>query len=176
MLRLRPYKRCDAEKIVTWHKDEESFRKWCLDKYENYPITADDMNRHYDSFADSDGFFTFTAFDEDGICGHMIMRFLDEEKQSLRFGFIVIDDSRRGKGYGREMIKLAEKYAFEVLKVSRVSLGVFENNPAARKCYAGAGLTESGCDKDCYTFNGEKWSIIYMSMEAVDYFKNIYGM
>lgn len=176
MLRLRPYKRCDAEKIVTWHKDEESFRKWCLNIYENYPITAEDMNRHYDSFSEKDSFFMFTAFDEDGVCGHMIMRFLDEEKQSLRFGFIIIDEQRRGKGYGSEMLDLAKKYAFEVLRVSRVSLGVFENNPGAIKCYKKIGLTEIGYDKDCFSFNGENWSIIYMGMESIEYFRNTYGM
>ena len=28
MLRLRPYKKCDAKRIVSWIKDEISFRKW----------------------------------------------------------------------------------------------------------------------------------------------------
>lgn len=34
MLRLRPYKNCDAKTIVTWCKDEISFRKWsCWSSY-----------------------------------------------------------------------------------------------------------------------------------------------
>ena len=36
MLRLRPYKKCDAKYIVSWIKDEISFRKWCADRYESY--------------------------------------------------------------------------------------------------------------------------------------------
>jgi len=40
MLKLRPYKPCDAETIVSWCKDEESFRRWTSDRYDSFPITA----------------------------------------------------------------------------------------------------------------------------------------
>ena len=63
MLRLRPYKACDAQTIVSWIGDETAFRKWCADRFESYPITAEDLNRHYDAMADSDSFYEFTAFD-----------------------------------------------------------------------------------------------------------------
>lgn len=55
------------------------------------------------------------------------MRFIDEDKSILRFGFVIVDDIKRGQGYGKEMLQLALKYAFEVLKVNKVTLGVFEN-------------------------------------------------
>lgn len=54
MLRLRPYKSCDAKYIVSWMKDEISFRKWCADRYEYYPITGEDMNQYYDQFKEDD--------------------------------------------------------------------------------------------------------------------------
>ena len=54
MLRLRPYKSCDAKYIVSWIKDEISFRKWCADRYEHYPITGEDMNQYYESFKEDD--------------------------------------------------------------------------------------------------------------------------
>ena len=41
MLRLRPYKRCDAKTIVTWCKDEISFRKWSSDRWDSFSITED---------------------------------------------------------------------------------------------------------------------------------------
>ena len=98
MLRLRPYKACDAETIVSWIKDEKTFYKWSADRYKKYPITADDMNAFYDASAFSDGFFEMTAFDETGVTGHLIMRFTDEEQRILRFGFVIVDDTKRGKG------------------------------------------------------------------------------
>ena len=131
MMRLRPYKACDAAAIVPWIGDEVSFRKWCADRYDHYPITADDMNRHYDAFDESDSFYQMTAFDETGVVGHLIMRFVDEEKSVLRFGFIIVDAQKRGKGYGKQMLSLAVRYAFDILKADKITLGVFENNRPA---------------------------------------------
>ena len=45
MLRLRPYKACDAEKIVSWTKDERAFRQWSADRFDRYPFTGDDLNQ-----------------------------------------------------------------------------------------------------------------------------------
>lgn len=174
MLRLRPYKSCDAEKIVSWSKDEISFRRWVADRYESYPITADDMNSHYESFADSDSFFQMTAFDESGIVGHLIMRFTDEEKFSLRFGFVIVDDSKRGKGLGKEMLKLSLKFAFEILKVKEVTLGVFENNPAAYFCYKSVGFKDVQLEEiEYYNVLNESWKCLEMKIDYSDY-KNIY--
>lgn len=100
MLRLRPYKKCDAKRIVSWIKDEISFRKWCANRYNKYPINENDINSYYSTMEDLDTFFPMTAFDETGIVGHLIMRFIDENKKILRFGFIIVDDKKRGQGYG----------------------------------------------------------------------------
>ena len=103
MLRLRPYKISDAETIISWCKDEAAFRKWTSDRYESFPITSADMNKKYiDNNGDcveQDNFYPMTAFDETGIVGHLIMRFTDERKNVLRLGFVIVDDTQRGKGY-----------------------------------------------------------------------------
>lgn len=161
MLRLRPYKNCDAKAIVTWCKDEVSFRKWTSDRYDKFPITEDDMNKKYvncnGDCPEPDNFYPMTAFDESGIVGHLIMRFTDEEKKNLRFGFVIVDDSKRGKGYGKEMIKLALKYAFDILKVEKVAIGAFENNPSAYYCYKAAGFKDVRLEQpEYFSVLGEK--------------------
>ena len=75
-----------------------------------------------------------TAFDVSGITGHLTMRCTDSSRETVRLGFIIIDDRLRGKGYGREMFSMAVGYAFEFLRVRKVSLGIFENNEAAKNC------------------------------------------
>lgn len=162
-LRLRPYKNCDAKHILSWISDETAFRKWSADRYETYPITEEDINAQYMKKIDADNFYPMTAFDEKGVAGHLIMRFTDEEKQVLRFGFVIVDDKKRGMGYGKEMLLLSLKYAFEILKVNRVTLGVFENNPAAISCYQSVGFEETHPDKEEFCdILGEKWKIIEM--------------
>lgn len=169
MLRLRPYKKCDAEYIVSWIKDEVSLRKWSSDRYGAFPITAEDMNKKYvDNNGDcgeEDNFYPMTAFDESGVVGHLIMRFTDVEKKVIRFGFVIVDDTKRGFGYGKEMLQLAIKYAFEILKVEKITLGVFENNPAAHTCYKSVGFRDLESDKPWYYHGlGEAWKVIEMDL------------
>lgn len=165
MLRLRPYKNCDAEYIAGWIKDEVAFRKWCADRYDKYPICAEDINKHYSACADSDSFFEMTAFDESGVVGHLIMRFTDEKKKELRFGFIIVDDSKRGMGYGKEMLQLSIKYAFDILKVDKITLGVFENNESAYHCYKAAGFKDVELDEvEYYHIFGEDWKCLELEI------------
>lgn len=173
MLRLRPYKVSDAKTIVTWCKDEVAFRKWTSDRYTTFPITETDMNKKYlDNNGDCnepDNFYPMTAFDESGIVGHLIMRFIDEKKTVLRLGFVIVDDTKRGKGYGKEMISLSLKYAFEILRVDRVTLGVFENNMPAYHCYKAAGFKDVEAKEMICEFFGERWKILELELTKEEY-------
>lgn len=163
MLRLRPYKNCDADIIASWIKNEYAFRQWCADRYDRYPVTGADINAHYAGFADADWFYPMTAFDETGVVGHLIMRFTDEEKRILRFGFVIVDVNKRGKGYGREMLSLALQYAVLFLRAGKVTLGVFENNPAAYYCYKAAGFQDVPTEQaEYYHVLGEDWKCLEM--------------
>lgn len=171
-LRLRPYKNCDAKTIVSWIKDEISFRKWSSDRYESFPITETDMNKKYmdcnGDCMDKDNFYPMTAFDESGVVGHLIMRFTDEEKRILRFGFVIVDDTKRGRGYGKQMLILALKYAFDILKASKVTLGVFENNESAYYCYKAAGFREIPLEQEeYYNILGQRWKCIEMEADGI---------
>lgn len=165
MLRLRPYKNCDAQYITKWIKDEFSFRQWCADRYDSYPISAEDMNNHYAQFAESGDFYPMTAFNESGVVGHMIMRFIDDKKTTIRYGFVIVDDSKRGMGYGKEMLSLAIKYSFEILKVQKITLGVFENNESAYYCYKSVGFVDVEEDDEYYNVLNEKWKCKEMEMK-----------
>ena len=166
MLRLRPYKACDAAAIVSWIGDEIAFRKWCADRFPSYPITAEDLNRHYDSLADSDSFYEMTAFDETGAGGHLILRFTDEAKTVLRCGFVIVDSRKRGRGYGREMLQLAIRYAFEILKAERITLGVFENNEPAYRCYLAAGFRDVETARpETFRIGNEDWACREMAID-----------
>lgn len=170
MLRLRAYKPCDAKIIVSWIKDEVTFRKWSSDRYESFPITEDDINKKYmecnGDCVEPDNFYPVTAFNESGVVGHLIMRFTDENKAALRFGFVIVDDTKRGMGYGKEMIQLSLKYAFEILKVKKVTIGAFENNPSAYYCYKAVGFKDIKLDEpEYYSIMGEKWKCLELEIE-----------
>lgn len=164
MMRLRPYKACDAQTITTWFKDEYAFRQWSADRYENYPISPDDMNARDDGDRNNGRIWAMTAFDDEGVVGYFTMRFPnDDSLDEIRLGFVIVDAQRRGRGYGKEMLSLAIRYAFDFVKVRKISLGVFENNEAAIRCYEACGFRRVELEKtESYHCMGEVWNCIEM--------------
>lgn len=172
MLRLRPYRDCDAEVITKWLKSEYSFRQWCADRYKNYPITAEDMNDYYKDTESNGYFMAMTAFDESGAVGYLTMRFTDTAMKVVRFGFVIVDDMQRGKGYGKEMLNLAIEYAFCILKADKITLGVFENNKNAYYCYKAAGFSVIQLEHtEHYQVMNEDWKCIEMELHKDSYKK-----
>ena len=164
MLRLRQYKRCDADIIAEWIKDKDVCLKWGGELFGAFPVTPAIMNETYFEknglCEESDNFYPWVALDDENhVVGHFIMRYLNGNNKLLRFGWVIVDDSIRGKGYGTEMLRLGLKYAFDILGVDKVTLGVFENNEAAHKCYLKAGF------EDREIVAAKPWNIIEMALE-----------
>ena len=168
MLRLRPYKSCDSIKIAQWITDEDVFRKWGGDHFGEYPLSAETIDRKYlmenGDCAEPDNFYPWVALDDgNGVIGHFIMRYLHGDNRALRFGWVIVDNTIRGIGYGTEMLRTGLKYAFEILDADMVTIGVFESNEQAHRCYQKVGFT------DRETVGNKPWNIIEMEMRKADY-------
>ena len=99
-MRLRPYKPCDAAKLIEWSSDKKTFELWGGHIIGDYPITEDILNdvyfNHHGRCAEPDNFYPMTAFDETGMLGHFIMRYINGDNKLLRFGWVIVDASKRG--------------------------------------------------------------------------------
>ena len=163
---LRKFEADDSKTILSWIKNEREFRMWSADRFGDYPITPDELAVHYDNCEKTGLFFPFSAADDSGsVVGHMIIRYTDSTKSEARFGFVIVDSSLRGQGIGREMLGLAKEYAANVLRVKRVSLGVFENNTAAMNCYKAAGFMECAGADEFFDVLDERWKCIEMALD-----------
>ncbi len=152
MIRIRPYQVSDADTILSWCQDEKAFYQWSAGVLGDYPITQSEF-----------GFVTslmpFTAFDETGIVGFFTLRNPNGSLDELRFGFVIVDPSRRGSGCGKAMLRLGLKFAFEIYGAKKASLGVFENNLPAYWCYKAVGFQDVVLDvTEKYQVLGEEWN------------------
>ena len=155
---LRKFRKEDAPIILSWIKSKTDLRKWSADRYHDYPALPDEMAQLYVP----DNMTPLTAEDEEGnIIAHISIRIPDIAKpQAVRLGFIIVDDSLRGKGYGKELILQTIEYARKNLNATSISLGVFKNNPPALHCYESAGFRKTGVET--YNIDGEIWEDIEM--------------
>ena len=173
-MRLRPYKPCDAAKIIEWCKDKETYDLWGGFIIGDYPITEEILNdvyiNHNGRCTELDNFYPMTAIDDnEEMVGHFIMRYINGDKKKLRFGWVIVDADKRGQHIGQNMLKLGLKYAFEILGVDKVTLGVFENNTPAYKCYLSTGFHKPSELPDKYEeINGEKWLVVELEIKKDD--------
>ena len=107
--------------------------------------------------------FPLTAIVGEEIIGHILLRFPSEDKSVIRFGFVIVDDSKRGKGYGKQMLRLVIDYAQRELDAQKITLGVFCDNLSAIECYKSVGFYITG--EDAYSIDGEEWKGYEMEKE-----------
>ena len=140
---LRPYEAADSKVICSWVKDEKQLFQWSADRIGKWPLEGDELNKEYKD-TNPKNLIPLVALDENNIpAGHLFIRYPDEtDRTQIRFGFVIVSPELRGKGNGRKMLELAIQYAKENLHASRITLGVFANNPKARACYESIGFKE----------------------------------
>jgi RimJ/RimL family protein N-acetyltransferase len=79
-----------------------------------------------------------------------------------------VDDTKRGAGYGKQMLRLALKYAYEILKAKKVTIGVLENNPGAYHCYKAVGFRDVAMETpEYYSILGQQVKCLEMEIEEV---------
>ncbi|MBB5226675.1 N-acetyltransferase [Treponema ruminis] len=165
-MKLRAYKKEDAALICRWIRTEEELYRWSADRYNKFPLSEKDIENNYLPQLEGGRFFPITAIDDNGIViGHFIIRYpRDDDNSTLRFGFVIVDPRLRGKGYGKEMLRLGIKYVKDNFTVKKIDLGVFENNESARKCYESVGFKE--CNRREFEMPIGTWTCIDMEMEG----------
>lgn len=158
-LRLRPYNGKDADTILSWCKDESAFYKWSAGVLGDYPISRE-------QFGFVNNLMAFTAIDDEAVIGFFTMRRPSDSFDELRFGFVIVDPEKRGRGYGKRMLQLGIKYAREIYGAKKVSLGVFENNEPAYRCYKSVGFNDIVLEEtEKYTVLGEEWKCLELEMD-----------
>ena len=160
MIRLRPYRDADEERLLSWGADEDTYYRWTAGTLGEPPITSGQFRKLTERMR-------FVALDGDGPVGFFTFRVPGNDADELRFGFVIVDPEKRGRGVGRTMLRLGAEYAFRIYGAKRVTLGVLEDNLPARACYAAAGFTETGV-RESYRFRGADRIAIEMEARRAD--------
>lgn len=104
--------------------------------------------------------------------GYVIIAGITNSNKNIEFRRIVI--SEKGKGYGRETIKLIKKISFEQLHAHRLWLDVRLKNYIAQNLYKSEGFIEEGTLRECIFYNGKFESLIVMSILESEYISQSY--
>ncbi|MBY0756495.1 GNAT family N-acetyltransferase [Clostridium sardiniense] len=99
--------------------------------------------------------------------GYLIISGIENKNNSIEFRRFVICE--KGKGFGKETLKLVKSLAFNDLKANRVWLDVRVKNIRAQNIYKSEGFKEDGVLRECIFYNNKYESLIVMSILKNEY-------
>lgn len=92
----------------------------------------------------------------DGVyVGEAVLNQLDADNLSMNFRISMKGSGDVDRGYGTEATRAALAYAFDVVGVHRLSLGVYAFNPRARRVYEKCGFLLEGIERHALLWDGE---------------------
>lgn len=165
-MKLRKFTENDSEIISSWVLNQEGLYKWSANILNEWPLKSDTLSNNYKQGITDKTVFPVVALDDnDKPFGHCFLRFPYEDKTIARIGFVIVDSSVRGKGYGKKLLQLVEEYAIKEFGVKKLSLGVFTNNLPAMGCYLSLGFVPDGRVADFECPCG-KWKVMEMMKDV----------
>lgn len=143
----------DLDKIIEIENDKENSRfvyQWTKD-------------RHIEAIKDENWMhITIKDKNNENIVGYMLLDGIKSKHDTIELTRIVISD--KGKGYGRQTIKIVKKLCFEKLACHRLWLDVYDYNTKAIKLYKSEGFIQEGLLRDCKKIDNKYYSMGVFSM------------
>jgi [ribosomal protein S5]-alanine N-acetyltransferase len=99
-------------------------------------------------------FFAICSNDTHEHIGNVKIDFHDKNANLSELGLLIGDKNYWGRGIGYEACKLALDYGFNQLKLRKIYLAVYENNPNAKKLYEKLGFKLEGTLRKHVAVNG----------------------
>ena len=100
------------------------------------------------SIQDTDRYYFLILSPENRIIGETVINEIDDQTKSANFRIGIFQSLEHGKGIGTWAVEITRDFAFEILKLHRLSLDVFSFNTRAEKCYLKAGFKREGVLRD----------------------------
>lgn len=167
MIRLEHFQKEDFEQLMQWIGNEELLTNWSGNLF-SFPLSSRSLDWYIEdtNIINESEAFVYKAIDPSGkTVGHISLGGISWKNRSARITRVLIGDTvHRGKGCCQGMITAVLKIAFAELNLHRVSLGVYNNNTAATKCYEKAGMKTEGLHRDILWYKEAWWSMIEMSI------------
>ena len=134
-MNLRKAKKADLKTVISWIPDEVLCKRWAGPKV-RFPLNIENLSEDI-AFADNNAYClksrqSMVAF------GQLLVK----ENGYLHLARIIVDPSKRARGYGRllceELVKMAGRKGYH-----KLSLNVYWDNSIALKLYESLGFQEN---------------------------------
>lgn len=102
------------------------------------------------------------------LVGEVVLNEVDLEARTCNLR-VLLGPEGRNRGLGTEAVGLATAYGIERLRLSRITLEVFEFNPRGRRVYEKVGYVVTGVRPDALFFDDVAVAAVDMAVDAEDW-------
>jgi RimJ/RimL family protein N-acetyltransferase len=158
----------DAELWARWLNDLEVSLPLGDEAYSHFSV-EDQARDIADIAAHHDHVFTIVERSTDRPIGRCLLFGLNKVDRSTEIGIFIGEKDCWGKGYGTEAMRLLLDYAFTVLNMNSVMLGVFSFNDRAIRSYRSLGFKEIGRRRQARIIGPNKHDAVLMDLLAEEF-------
>ncbi len=166
MVRLEYFDKSDFNQLIEWIEDEHLLTNWAGSLF-RFPLNERSLDWYIENANDIENadvlIYKVIHIESAKIVGHISLGSINRSEGSARITRILVGNtSERGKGICQDMVKAILQIGFEGLKLHRISLGVYDFNISAIKCYEKAGFIREGLMRDVKKMQNNYWSMVEM--------------
>ena len=158
MITLTEIKKEDMEQIYRWFSDPDFLKYY--DYYPPNPLKKSDVDKMFRYYKES-GKSKVIAVRKDGkIIGLAGFDDIIKENQVATLFIGLGKEDERGKGYGKEALRLLLEYGFRELNFHRIQLNVLEFNNKAIALYERCGFKREGIYREFVLRDGKRHNLL----------------
>ena len=151
-----------SKEYVAWLNDKEVYKY--LETRGNY--TVEKLKQFLIDQENKDILFWAILKKDSNIhIGNIKIDPIDTKTNSGEYGVLMGDKNEWGKGFAKEASETIIKYCFNDLKLSKITLGVVEDNINAVKLYEKLGFTTYDKIKNCGIYNNKNCDSLRMVLD-----------
>lgn len=148
MIKLALLEKEDFPKIIEWNvnKSADYLLQWSGPKF-SYPLTLVQIENYFlnEVKKENSGIsvYKILSINTEEIIGTVELRETDKDNRVGRIcRFLIGEENNRGNGIGSLALNEALRIGFEDMKFKKITLGVFDFNHGAIKCYEKVGFVK----------------------------------
>lgn len=168
MIRLEYFTEADFDQLIEWIHNEHLLTNWSGSLF-RFPLTRESLAWYLEDTNDlenSDALIYKVVDTQSGkAVGHVSLGSISRKNRSARISRVLVGDpQQKGRGLCTAMIRALLRIGFEELQLHRISLGVYDFNHGAIRCYEKCGFVREGVQRDILRFDDHYWSLLEMSI------------
>lgn len=155
---LTEIKKEDMKYIYKWFSNTEFLKYY--DYYPPVPLNEDEVDKMFIYYENSKKSKVFAVRKDEDLIGVAGFDDIIEENHLATLFIGLGNESQRGKGYGKEAMKLLLEYGFNKLNFHRIQLNVLEFNYGAIALYEKCGFKKEGIFREFVLRDGNRYNLL----------------